>query len=49
MKAMGILAKNYTKWIDQEMTKTKEEMIVSNVGKINPKNHLKEVILIFLI
>jgi len=38
------LAGEYTKWIDQEMTKTKEEMIVSNVGKVNPKRHLKEVI-----
>ena len=41
MERMTRLAKDYTKWVDEEMTKTPEEMKLSNVGKINPKNHLK--------
>lgn len=30
----------YKKWIDEEIKKTKEEFIVSSVGKLNPKTHL---------
>lgn len=37
------LSKNYNKLITDEMSKTKEELIVTNVGKIDPKRHLKEV------
>mmetsp|Transcript_142938 Transcript_142938/g.202146 ORF Transcript_142938/g.202146 Transcript_142938/m.202146 type:complete len:95 (-) Transcript_142938:23-307(-) len=40
MKTMSNLAKDYTKWIEEEMKKTVTEMVVSNVGKINPKKHL---------
>mmetsp|Transcript_8905 Transcript_8905/g.7871 ORF Transcript_8905/g.7871 Transcript_8905/m.7871 type:complete len:142 (-) Transcript_8905:68-493(-) len=40
MKTMSNLAKDYTKWIEEEMKKTTTEMVVSNVGKINPKKHL---------
>lgn len=36
MKSMCKLAETYNSWIEEEMTKTSEEMIVSNVGKINP-------------
>ena len=43
MKDMCKLAETYNKWIEEEMTKTQEEMVVTNVGKINPKKHLKDV------
>ena len=36
MKKMCKLAETYNSWIEEEMTKTAEEMVVSNVGKINP-------------
>ncbi len=34
------LTADYKKWIDEEISKTKEEFVVSSVGKLNPKNHL---------
>lgn len=34
------LTAEYKKWIDQEIKQTKEEFVVSSVGKLNPKNHL---------
>jgi 26S proteasome regulatory subunit N11 len=34
------LTGDYNKWILEENKKTKEEFIVSSVGKMNPKNHL---------
>ena len=40
MKTICNLAKSYGKWIDEEMKKTKTQMIVSNVGKLDPKRHL---------
>lgn len=40
---MSNLAKDYTKWIEEEMKKTSTEMVVANVGKINPKKHLNNV------
>lgn len=43
MKKMGDLAKDYSKWIEEEMTKTKEEFAISKVGKIDPKRHLTQV------
>lgn len=43
MKEMCSLAKNYAKWIDDEMKKSKQELVVSNVGKQDPKRHLMQV------
>jgi hypothetical protein len=43
MKEMVGLAKNYAKWIDDEMKKSKTEMVVSNIGKPDPKRHLSQV------
>lgn len=40
LQEMGTLAKDYSKWIDMEMKKSKTEMIVSTVGKPDPKRHL---------
>lgn len=37
---MARLTGEYNKWIQEENKKTKEEFIVSSVGKLNPKNHL---------
>lgn len=37
---MAKLTGEYTKWIQEENKKTKEEFIVSSVGKLNPKTHL---------
>mgnify|MGYP006976742365 FL=1 len=37
------LAKEYSKWIEMEMKKTKTEMVVSTVGKPDPKRHLQSV------
>jgi len=42
IKEMTSLADQYSKWIDMEMTKTKQEIIVSTVGKIDPKRHLQQ-------
>jgi len=41
MKEMTKLAEEYSKWIDMEMKKTKTEMIVSTIGKADPKKHLQ--------
>jgi len=41
MKEMCGLAEEYSKWIDMEMKKTKTEMIVSTIGKVDPKRHLQ--------
>ena len=43
MQRMAKLAESYTKWVEDEMSKTKEEMVVDNVGKINPVKHINEV------
>ena len=52
LKEMSKLSKNYSKWIDEEMKKSSDEMvrnllfiniqikIVANVGKPDPKRHL---------
>jgi 26S proteasome regulatory subunit N11 len=40
LKDMVKLTGDYNKWILEENKKTKEEFIVSSVGKMNPKNHL---------
>jgi hypothetical protein len=34
------LTKNYNTWINDEIKKTKEELVVSTVGKQDPKKHL---------
>jgi 26S proteasome regulatory subunit N11 len=41
---MARLAGEYNKWIQEEIKKSKEEFIVSSVGKLNPKNHLTHLI-----
>jgi 26S proteasome regulatory subunit N11 len=41
---MARLASEYNKWIQEEIKKSKEEFIVSSVGKLNPKNHLTHLI-----
>ena len=40
LKEMAKLTAEYNKWIQEENKKTKEEFIVSSVGKLNPKTHL---------
>lgn len=42
LKDMAKLTGEYNKWIQEENKKTKEEFIVSSVGKMNPKNHLSQ-------
>jgi hypothetical protein len=37
---MAKLTGEYNKWIQEEIKKTKEEFVVSSVGKMNPKSHL---------
>ncbi len=41
---MAHLAELYHKWVEDEINKPKEELIVSTVGKLNPKNHLSDKI-----
>ena len=43
-KEMCSLAQQYSKWIEDEMKKSKQEMVVSNIGKLDPKRHLQEVL-----
>jgi len=44
VKELARLTTEYNKWIQDEIKKTKEELIVSQVGKMNPKAHLKSTI-----
>ena len=44
IKDMAKLTSEYNKWIQEENKKTKEEFIVSSVGKLNPKTHLSSTI-----
>ncbi len=44
LKEMAKLTAEYNKWIQEENKKTKEEFIVSSVGKLNPKTHLTSTI-----
>jgi 26S proteasome regulatory subunit N11 len=37
---MAKLTAEYNKWIQEENKKTKEEFVVSSVGKLNHKVHL---------
>lgn len=41
LKDMVKLTAEYNKWIQEENKKTKEEFVVSSVGKLNPKVHLQ--------
>lgn len=41
---MARLTQEYNKWIQEENKKTKEDFVVSSVGKLNPKNHLSHSI-----
>ena len=41
---MARLTGEYNKWIQEENKKTKEEFIVTSVGKMNPKTHLTSTI-----
>lgn len=36
------LAKSYDKWLEEEDTKTAEELTVMHVGKLDPKKHLEQ-------
>lgn len=49
MKEMCVLAKTYSKWIEDEMKKSKQELVVSTVGKQDPKRHLMQVCYYYLI
>lgn len=40
LKNMAKLTSEYNKWIQEENKKSKEEFVVSSVGKMNPKTHL---------
>lgn len=40
LKEMARLTESYNKWIQEEIKKTKEELVVTQVGKMNPKVHL---------
>lgn len=38
------LTEKYQKWIEDETEKSKEEFVVSTVGKLNPKTHLEDAV-----
>jgi 26S proteasome regulatory subunit N11 len=42
LKDMAGLTADYNNWIQDEMKKTKEELVVSTVGKVNPRTHLAQ-------
>lgn len=42
VKSMLSLAKDYNARVQEEEKKTAEEIMIENVGKIDPKRHLKE-------
>lgn len=44
IKNLAKLTGEYNKWIQEEINKTKEEFIVSSVGRLNPKSHLTQTI-----
>jgi len=39
---MSRLTQMYKKWIDQETKMKREEFVVYQVGKVNPKSHLQQ-------
>lgn len=44
MEQMCQLAKNYNKALEDEEKMTKQELVIKNVGKQDPKRHLEEVV-----
>ena len=44
LKHLSSLATQYNKLIQDEIVKTKQELVIANVGKIDPKRHLSEVL-----
>lgn len=42
IKEMKTLAESFNRWIQDEMKRTHNEMIVSTVGKVNPKKRLEQ-------
>lgn len=42
LEEMASLTTEYDKWIQGEMKKTKKEMVVSTVGKVNPAMRLTQ-------
>jgi 26S proteasome regulatory subunit N11 len=42
VQEMLSLSETYNKWIQDEMKKTKQEMVVSTVGKLDPKKRLEQ-------
>ena len=42
VEEMLSLAETYNKWIQEEMKKTKQELVVSTVGKLDPKKRLEQ-------
>mmetsp|Transcript_64328 Transcript_64328/g.178090 ORF Transcript_64328/g.178090 Transcript_64328/m.178090 type:complete len:127 (+) Transcript_64328:167-547(+) len=41
-KTMVNLSKDYNERVQEEDTKTAEELMISNVGKVDPKRHLEQ-------
>ena len=44
LKELVDLTDKYQKWIEEETEKSKEEFVVSTVGKLNPKTHLEDTV-----
>ena len=44
LKKLSNLADMYHKWIQEETEKKPEELVVSQVGRVNPKNHISKEI-----
>lgn len=42
LEDMAGLTEDYNNWIQAEMKKTKKEMVVSTVGKVNPSLRLNQ-------
>jgi len=40
MESMINLAKTYTNRVEEETKKSKDELAIKNVGKIDPKRHI---------
>jgi len=38
------LSEKYSSWIDNELSKTRKELILSTVGKFNPRDHLERTV-----
>ena len=44
IKNLSKLTEQYQKWIVEETKKTREEFVVSSVGKMNPATHIRNQI-----